>query len=464
MRDEGGMHMLEDKDAIVGEVGLNASITGFELRAVELFAGGGAMAMGLIKSGFTVDALVEICPLAVGVMRMNVATGALKVSEDAIIKGAVEDQDWSMHKGIMLLTGGPPCQSVARNGNGDGFDDERDRWDETIAIVHETMPPAFMFEHVSGFVETKHREGRERILDGLRSGAPGSPGYTLVWKLVNLADYGSAQYRRRVILMGFRNDLFPHMRHKGRPDLLGLDASLYDHTDPLGVFPKRTHTEDRLRWEKWVSGVYWARHGLAGPPDQSDMPEEVRVREGRSCLKVLTWLGDLAHAGIDPVGRPYPEKPEEKGQKPWVTVRDVTWDLGFPNGINDHVFRSGAGQYKGHCGSAYDMPGKALKSGDHANPGGENSCWFDDGYRYFSVREAARLQGMPDNYVFNVTKTQKGPKRKGCKGLPWQIAVRQLGNAVPVNVAEFFSGWMLEQFAIAGLTGQAPLAGEEEAA
>jgi DNA (cytosine-5)-methyltransferase 1 len=114
--------------------------------------------------------------------------------------------------------------------------------------------------------------------------------------------------------------------------------------------------------------------------------------------------------------------------EPWITVRDALFDLGEPDGKDNHVVQSGARIYPGHTGSPLDQPAKALKAGDHGVPGGENMMVQDDGsVRYFTVREAARLQGLPDSYNF--------PRS-------WTESMRQLGNAVPAKLAEALGDWL----------------------
>jgi DNA (cytosine-5)-methyltransferase 1 len=178
-----------------------------------------------------------------------------------------------------------------------------------------------------------------------------------------------------------------------------------------------THSRDRLLWDQFVSGVYWAEHRLPARWDGYEKSDEAAVRR-------------LRETNVAP------------DTQRWVTVRDRLRGLGEPTGLNNHVFQPGARIYKGHTGSPLDQPAKALKAGDHGVPGGENMMVRPDGtVRYFTIREASRLQGLPDDYEF--------PRS-------WSESMRQLGNAVPSELAEAVGGWMARLLTTAG--GSLPIA------
>ena len=88
----------------------------------------------------------------------------------------------------------------------------------------------------------------------------------------------------------------------------------------------------------------------------------------------------------------------------------------------DHVIVPGAREYPGHSGSDYNAPSKTIKAGAHGVPGGENMIRFPDGrLRYMTVHEAKLIQTFPADYAISGT---------------WGEAMRQIGNAVPVALAE----------------------------
>jgi DNA (cytosine-5)-methyltransferase 1 len=206
--------------------------------------------------------------------------------------------------------------------------------------------------------------------------------YRVVWQLVNAADYGAAQIRHRVLIFGIKADL---------------------EIAPVQMGP--THSRDRLLWDQFVTGEYWARHGLKRRKEALLAQDQRRVAELK-CVGVAPTLSA------------------------WVTVRDALTGLGEPNGRHNHVMQPGARVYPGHTGSPLDLPAKALKAGDHGVPGGENMMVRDDGtVRYFTTREAARLVGLPDDYEF--------PRS-------WTESMRQLGNAVPAPLGAAAGKWLTE--------------------
>lgn len=109
----------------------------------------------------------------------------------------------------------------------------------------------------------------------------------------------------------------------------------------------------------------------------------------------------------------------------WKTIAETIRGLPSPqsqHNIPDHIFIGGARAYPGHTGSDINRPSKTIKAGAHGVPGGENMFHFpDSSVRYMTVHEAKLIQTFPPAY-------------KICGG--WSEALRQIGNAVPVRLAE----------------------------
>jgi DNA (cytosine-5)-methyltransferase 1 len=139
--------------------------------------------------------------------------------------------------------------------------------------------------------------------------------------------------------------------------------------------------------------------------------------------------------------------------KPCQTVRECLVnvpDSKSQHGIPDHIFRDGARSYPGHTGSCFDYPSKTIKAGGHGVPGGENMIRYRDGsIRYFTVFEAKKIQTFPDNYII-----------KGS----WGEALRQIGNAVPVLLANKIGSsamsFLKQQFSYSRLTSRIQIGSE----
>jgi DNA (cytosine-5)-methyltransferase 1 len=273
-----------------------------------------------------------------------------------------------------------------------------------VRAVREIQPKAFIIENVKGLLRRTFANYYSYILHQLRfpdvktrgdeewtdhlarleklatSGRGKGLRYNVVHRLMDAADYGVPQHRNRVFIVGVRSDL-------------GVEFS----------FPDITHAEDALLHDQWVSGEYWERHRISKRA-RPKMPDRARPKVER--------LASLWREGM---------------LRPWRTVRDAIADLPkLAQGEScattpNHYLNPGAKSYPGHTGSPLDEPAKALKAGDHGVPGGENTLQLANGaVRYLSVRECARIQTFPDEWVFAGS---------------WTESMRQLGNAVPVELA-----------------------------
>lgn len=385
------------------------------MKCVELYAGAGGLAMGVHLAGFEPQAVVEWDRWACDTIRENGAGGYPLVAGWNVHEGDVRAFDWeSVGEGIDLLAGGPPCQPFSMGGKHKAHDDSRDMFPATVDIVRRLRPRAFIVENVKGltrsafanyyqyillqlsFPEVGKRKGEDwtghfrRLQKEKASGKAIGKGltYNVVPTLVNAADYGIPQKRERVFIVGFRSDL-------------GVEWS----------FPKPTHSFDALLYDQFVSGEYWKRHGIKKPAS----PEKHIARVRR-----------LEKTPPDTL--------------PWRTVRDALVGLPDPRtkaakNFPDHRFQDGAKVYPGHTGSPLDLPAKTLKAGDHGVPGGENMLVREDGsVRYFTVREAARIQTFPDGYRFHGS---------------WTETMRQLGNAVPVMLGRIVAASVAEKLVLA---------------
>jgi DNA (cytosine-5)-methyltransferase 1 len=282
-------------------------------------------------------------------------------------------------------------------------------WPEAIRAVRELEPKVFLFENVRGLLRPAFsqylaylqlqlswpeiKQGRRNWKEQLKKledyqRGEGRPSYSVVVKGINAADYGAAQKRHRAIIMGVRSDIANEV-----------------------TFPAPTHSREALVWEKWVTGKYWKHHGILQKSRSSPSEFDRRL------------LKRLLETGVAPT------------ELPWRTVRDAIGDLPTPSlkkeSISNHLLHPGARLYAGHTGSPWDEPAKALKAGNHGVPGGENTLIDDNGSaRYFTVREMARLQGMPDDFDIDGS---------------WMSSTKQLGNAVPTEIGKIFGKALRER-------------------
>ncbi|MGC1395085.1 MAG: DNA cytosine methyltransferase [Coleofasciculaceae cyanobacterium] len=375
------------------------------MQSIELFAGAGGLALGVARAGFRHNCLIESDKNACITLRENQNHLFGETSQYPVIQCDISKVDFTIiNEQIDFLTGGPPCQPFSVGGKHRGYLDQRDMFPQFLRAIRELKPRVILIENVKGLLRKSFTEYFEYIILQLTypeiiiksdetwinhlsrlkqhhiKGFYKNLSYHVLFRLLNAADYGIPQQRHRIFIVCIRSDL-------------NLEWS----------FPKPTHSQEALLWTQWVTKNYWAKHKIL----QSGVPK-----------KLISQVQQLESSLFPP------------DQLPWQTVRDALQDLPEPihaesTNIANHRFVDGAKAYPGHTGSLLDEPAKTLKAGVHGVPGGENMVICSNGsVRYFTVREAARLQTFPDEYLFSGS---------------WTKAMHQLGNAVPVTLAEILA-------------------------
>ena len=210
------------------------------LKYIDLFSGAGGFSLGFDRSGFenifSVDIQKDFCQT----YKANFPKHTL-IEEDITKLSNERIQELTKNSDVDVVIGGPPCQgfSIAGNIGRKFIDDPRNRlFQEFVRVVKVTNPKYFVMENVARlYTHNKHLTRKEIVSDFNKLG------YTVECKILNSADYGVPQVRKRVIFIGSRvNDtiVFPdisHTEHKTVKDALsslpklksGEESTLLNH-------------------------------------------------------------------------------------------------------------------------------------------------------------------------------------------------------------------------------------------
>ena len=320
-----------------------------EFTSIELFAGAGGLALGLEKAGFNSIGLIELDKSAADTLKFNRPKWNVINDDIANISPLDLPYYFNIPQGeIDLLSGGAPCQSFSYAGNRLGLEDARGTLFYHYAIfLKKLQPKVFLFENVRGMLSHDNGRTYETILNILKA-----EGYAVKTNMYNAWDYGVAQKRERLLMVGIRNDLVdkihiePPMPHKHKPVLRDI---LNDVPHSVGV---KYSEKKRKIFELVPPGGYWR-----------DIPEEIAKEYMKSC-----WYMEGGRTGI---------------------LRRLSLDEP----------------------SLTVLTSPSQKQTDRCHPLEA---------RPFTVRENARCQCFPDDWMF-------------CGSVGQQY--KQVGNAVPVQLA-----------------------------
>ncbi|MFC6091478.1 DNA cytosine methyltransferase [Saccharothrix lopnurensis] len=422
--------------------------------SVELFAGGGGLAMAVHQAGFRPLLFNEFnkraCETLVASAKKTLGEDGLKITEDTkpvppgqgqpapLYPGDVRDLDLSGFEGkVDILAGGPPCQPFSAGGVAKGDEDKRNMFPAVFKAVREMRPKAVICENVRGLLRPsfaeyfkyiqnelrlpfekrddevpwhEHNAHLNRILGTLSDDKGSSDRYRVVMIPVNAANYGVPQVRNRVVLIAFRTDL-------------NVDVEAFEKE----VKTQRFSEAALLRSMRAEDGPYWQRHTTVPGYIREEIRRQIpKVIKEDDCQPWRTLRDAIQGYGTDVKLPALPEVDLER--------LDEKFDFGDEVGVVDHIGWPGARIYKGHTPNRLDRPAKTVKAGVHGVPGGESVMLLDQRvktsedwvhlHRYMTVRETARVMTFPDEWLGS------GPRGE---------QMRQLGNAVPVALGEFFA-------------------------
>lgn len=224
------------------------------IRGIELFAGGGGLALGLEQAGIEELLLVESDACACATLRRNRPSWN-------VVEGDVLEIDFSPYAGrVDLVSGGFPCQAFSNAGKRLGFEDARGTlFAEFARCVEETRPKAVLFENVKGLLG--HDGGRTfetiaRTFEGL--------GYRMRHRVLDASLHGVGQKRERVVAVGFRSDIADSVRFEF-PEPDGRRTTLADALEGVPPSPHIPYSErKRAVLELVPPGGCW-----------TDLPEDI---------------------------------------------------------------------------------------------------------------------------------------------------------------------------------------------
>lgn len=333
--------------------------------------------IGLEQAGFQTRVAVEIDPKA----RETIIFNTKRLGQPVEVFGDITQlsaeqilESCGLAVGeIGLVSGGPPCQPFSTAGKRGTLNDPRGSlFRDYLRLVKDLQPRFFVMENVRGLISApiRHRPHNER--SDVRPLEPdemaGSAfrvilqefsniGYTFVYGLLNAANYGVPQMRERVIILGSR-----------------------DH-EPIAL-PESTHSETGRNLPKWRT-LRDALEGLFDPNPQYQAYAESRLRFLRLVPEGGNWRSLPPELRKEAMGGAF-----ESGGGKVGFYRRLAWDKPSPTVTTS----------------------PAQKATDMCHP---------VELRPISVREAARIQGFPDDWIFKGTIADQ---------------YRQIGNAVPVGL------------------------------
>jgi DNA (cytosine-5)-methyltransferase 1 len=386
-------------------------------RGISIFSGAGCMDFGLEQAGLEMAAWVERDRWAQQTLKLNFQSANRALFGD-ITSVDPDEVRWaaSIKKGeVFVLSGAPPCQSWSSAGLRNGFGDSRGRLiNAYFDFVNRLRPRFFVFENVvglatalvpdSGLQGTPRRVLADQVIPTFNA-----LGYETVVGIVNAADYGVAQHRLRLVILGSREQEFSGMEQRASGTPLNLYALMPpSHRPSRPRLNQEARMLERFGWDERYERrrPTWRtlRDALTDLPDGP--PEYIRYPRNQASI-----------FGLLPAG------------SNWTYLRDHGDDL--PEATLVRAMGKALADKRGGKTSfwrrlSWDAPCSTLVTVPYSRATG--LCHPEE-VRPLSVQEYRRIQGLPDNFDL---------------AGPIYPKYRQLANGVPAPLGRFIGQALLK--------------------
>lgn len=333
------------------------------MNVIDLFCGCGGLSYGFEKAGYNILLGIDNDKMALKTFEYN-HHNSKSICGDITQIGYKEIKKVIGNKKIDVIIGGPPCQGMSLSGPRQ-FDDPRNKlYLSYIRLVNEIRPKAFVIENVPGLISLFGGQIKENIITKFSQ-----MGYDIKYKIVCSADYGVPQMRKRVIFVGVKgkNDFVYPKENKNYVTCEMALSDLPSLVDAIG--------EEHMDYVKQPQNNYQKLMRF----NSFEVLNHIAANHSEKVKHIISLVPD---------GGNYKNLPEE-----------------YRLSRNFHVAWTRFNSQK---------PAPTIDTGHRHH--------FHYKYnRVPTVRECARLQSFPDDFVFWGNKTQQ---------------FRQVGNAVPPLMAQ----------------------------
>jgi len=365
--------------------------------AVDLFAGVGGLSLGFEQAGFDVVAAVEIDPIHAAGHKLNFPDCTVICRDVRALSGPeIREASGIGNQTIDVLFGGPPCQGFSLIGHRVLEDPRNSLVFHFLRLVGELKPRAFVMENVPGMATGPHTELLAELIDQFRR-----LGYKVrqPHRILNAANFGVPQDRRRLFLIGARADTF-----------------LPEYPEALTMPPSDGRRNGCLQLD--LPSCPTAKDALRDLPDIADYDslfesDELPSKLGRGSRYAMILRGELEDPGDYSHTRDWDRSVLTGMLRAEHTPRSIKRFDATDPGTTEPVSRFFRIALNGICNTL--RAGTATDRGAFSAPRPIHPIYP----RCISVREAARLHSYPDWFRFHRT--------------IWH-GFRQIGNSVPPHL------------------------------